>query len=230
MNKKLSEIVANIERTLSDNREMMENADKTIQIARKQGNNAITVKFNTLAYYIPAMDTELKVLIRAMILDPDNSSIHKKYIALMLYEILRVQNGLYGEVQKELTSLIQNDDKRGLPIDPDTLAQAWKLHGERVAEVNRDKKFLTYLKRVRDNVVAHHTSKREEGVDVLIEWYRDAADTEKANVRHSDDQIIDNALVVATSFHALGPEMLNAVSSDPLATMRDYKSRQVNKD
>lgn len=228
MDEQYGDIVANIEKTLSDNREMMEGADKTIQTARKQGNNQVTIKFFTLAYYVLAMDTELKVLIRAMILDPVNSSVHKKYIALMLYEILRVQNGLYGEVRKEIDSLIRSDDKRGLAIDPEALAQAWKRHRERVAEIDKDRKFSAYLKRVRNNVVAHHTSHEEEGVDVLIEWYRDAADTETANLRHSDDQIISSALTVATSFHTLGPEMLEAISSDPVATMREYKSKQAN--
>jgi len=129
---------------------------------------------------LASVDYEVKVLLHQFHADFDNRAVWEKYLGLTLYEGITTVKTLAGANSKRLRQS-EGDSSPKLA----NLRKGLDRFNAEVRPIRGDSDFWSLLKRLRNEVTAHHIGKRDSAMSLHVSWAI-ASEESRTKAHHSN--------------------------------------------
>lgn len=148
-----------------------------------------------LAVYLTSIDYEMKVLLHRFHTDVENRAVWERFLALEIHEATVA-------VPKRLGAMM-----RGRPAPSAEFLrykEANSVFSTAVKQVQDDKDTWSLIKRMRNEVTAHHGSNGDEPLLVHVAWALSSEENRVRGVRSHRSQIAEFAVTIASAVQEVG--------------------------
>lgn len=159
-------IIAGFDRVLPEQERVLEQAARNVKLALER-DSAIYIAFTELQFFVLSVDFDMRVMLRALLSDPQNRLTNEKFLALTLEEA----DESVGRVIKKLNSAMRTlpNDSGAHLFDLASVEAAAKKFKLAMQPMRDDKSFNDTLRLIR-NTVAGHFVGDEVGVQNSVIW------------------------------------------------------------
>lgn len=174
------------EQSIKTARETVEAAAYYIVAAKQEPDWDSQRPATELIFYLAQVDYETKVLLHRAMESPDDRYVWEKYLGLHLHEVLvRVPRSITSAIQE----LKRAESTSGLSAE--ALVTAKKKLDETLRPIRTDQDFMKGLRKIRNNVAAHHFDKDSKTMDPGILWMLGSAKSRAQGLSLDKSQILE---------------------------------------
>ena len=194
--------VKNLVPSIATARESWEFAGKAYSALSGRPDSEDHRVFVELVLYLASLDYETKTLLHQFHLDLENRAVWEKYLGLTLYEGIPTVQKLSGAYRIKLRQQEGEDSPKLAGMQ-----RAMVKFNSEVKVVRGDTTFWAMLTRLRNEVAAHHTGRRDSAMSLQASW---AVASENSRTRdyHSNMSMIGQySLLLGRAVQTLGEDI-----------------------
>lgn len=202
------DIIAGFDKLLPEQERVLEQAARNVKLAL-ENDSAIYIAFTELQFFVLSVDFDMRVMLRALLSDPQNRLTNEKFLALTLEEA----DESVGRVIKKLNTAMRTlPNDSGAPFFELAAVEAAAKKFKIATQAMRDDKPFNESLRLIRNTVAGHFVGDEVGVQNSVIWVLTRAGVTRDAEGVMKSQIVGYAISTLVALNALASDLQKSVA------------------
>ncbi|MFD2840992.1 hypothetical protein ACFSYH_10475 [Populibacterium corticicola] len=203
------DIVSHFDVILPEQERTLERAAQNVQLGLER-DSEIYRAFTQLQFFVLTVDFDMRVLLRALLSNPQNRLTAEKFLALMLEESDESTGKMISTVNKALRKSAH--DSGAHLVDVEKFNEAVSNFKQNMASMKADKKFNETLRLIR-NTVAGHIVGNKTGIQNSAIWVLTRAHVPRDSNGVLKSQIVSYSIETMKALHTFAGELQDSYST-----------------